>query len=71
MDTIHVTVLGYFAAVLGGLIVWRRSQKGEKFTKWQVLQVFLLFAFAFMAVTGLSETILPKLVDGVRAWVGK
>jgi hypothetical protein len=43
----------------------------QKFTKWQVLQVALLFAFALSAFSGQAEIVVPKLMDAVQGWVSK
>ncbi len=67
---IHLTIFGYAAVFFAGLIIWHRSKPGEKFTRWQVLQVGLLLAFAFAAIKpDIAVTLFPKAVDMVKAWI--
>ena len=69
---IHLVIFGYIAVGFAGLIIWARTRPGTKFTKWQVLQVGLLLAFAFAAIKpDVAVALFPKAVDLVRSWVGK
>ena len=54
---LHFYVLGYVAVALASRIVWVRPRPGQKFTKWQVLQVARLFAFALSAFSGQAEIV--------------
>lgn len=67
----HLVILGYAAVVLAGLIIYARTRPDQKFTKWQVVQVALLFMFALTALSGLTEEVLPKMVDAAKAWLSK
>jgi len=69
---IHLTIFGYAAVAGALLIIWARTRPGEKFTKWQVLQVAVLMGFAFAAIKpDIAVALFPKAVDVVKAWVGK
>ncbi len=66
----HLVIFGYVAVAMAVLIVWARTRPGTKFTKWQVLQVLGLMAFAFAAIKpDIAVTLFPKAVDMVKAWV--
>ncbi len=67
----HLIIFGYVAVAMAVLIVWARTRPGTKFTKWQVLQVGLLLAFAFAAIKpDIAVTLFPKAVDLVKSWAG-
>ena len=67
----HLIIFGYVAVAMAALIVWARTRPGTKFTKWQVLQVGLLLAFAFAAIKpDLAATLFPKAAELVKTWVG-
>ena len=69
---IHLVIFGYAAVGFAGLIIWARTRPDQKFTRWQVLQVALLLAFAFAAIKpDVAVTLFPKAVDVLKAWVGK
>jgi len=67
---IHLTIFGYIAVGMAVLIVYARTRPNQKFTKWQVLQVGLLLAFAFAAIKpDVAATLFPKAAELVKAWV--
>ena len=69
---IHLVIFGYVAVAMAVLIVWARTRPGTKFTKWQVLQVGLLLAFAFAAIKPeLAATLAPRAAELIKTWVGK
>jgi len=67
---LHLTIFGYAAVGMAVLIVYARTRPGTKFTKWQVLQVGLLLAFAFAAIKpDMAATLFPKAAELVKSWV--
>ena len=67
---LHLTIFGYVAVGMAVLIVYARTRPGTKFTKWQVLQVGLLLAFAFAAIKpDMAATLFPKAAELVKSWV--